>query len=39
VQNEIFLPSILISLSVSLMMLGIGVAYFRATERSFADFI
>jgi hypothetical protein len=24
---------------VSLMMLGIGVAYFRATERSFADFI
>jgi lipopolysaccharide transport system permease protein len=39
VQSDIFLPSILISLSVSLMMLGIGVAYFRATERSFADFI
>lgn len=37
--QEIHLPSLLISLTVSVILLIIGIRYFRATEKIFADII
>jgi lipopolysaccharide transport system permease protein len=37
--QEIHYPSMLVSLSVSIILLVLGIRYFRATEKTFADII
>jgi lipopolysaccharide transport system permease protein len=38
-EADVYLPGILVSAAVTLVMLWIGVTYFRATEKTFADLI
>lgn len=38
-DTRIYLPGLLLSFGVSLLMLALGVFYFRKTERAFADVI
>jgi len=38
-ESTLYLPAFLLSLSVVALFLWIGVAYFRRTERGFADLI
>jgi lipopolysaccharide transport system permease protein len=38
-QTEIYLPGLLVSLAVALLLLGTGLWYFRKIERRFADII
>ncbi len=38
-KSEIYLPGFLLSLIIVMLLLWLGVAYFRRTERAFADLI
>jgi lipopolysaccharide transport system permease protein len=38
-QSALYLPGFLLSLAVTAIALGLGISYFRRTERSFADVI
>ncbi len=38
-QIEVQLQGLLLSIGISLLILGIGIAYFRRTEKAFADII
>jgi len=38
-QNPLYLPGFLLSLGVVALFLWLGIAYFRRTERGFADLI
>ena len=38
-QAQLYIPGFLLSLAVAAVMLWIGVAYFRKTERTFADLL
>jgi lipopolysaccharide transport system permease protein len=38
-QNTIYLPALISSITISVVLLVLGVIYFRRTERKFADFI
>lgn len=37
--QPVYFPSMLISIAVSFLFLGLGIRYFRTTEKSFADII
>jgi lipopolysaccharide transport system permease protein len=38
-ESQLYIPGFLISLGVVVLFLWLGIAYFRRTERSFADLI
>ena len=38
-RSALYLPSFLLSIALSLLLLAIGIRYFRKTERTFADVI
>jgi lipopolysaccharide transport system permease protein len=38
-QSQLYMPGFLVSLGVTALFLWVGVAYFRRTERSFADLL
>jgi lipopolysaccharide transport system permease protein len=38
-QSQLYLPGFALSLAVVAMFLWAGIAYFRCTERTFADLV
>ena len=38
-STELYLPSLYLSVGVTTVLLGTGLWYFRATERSFVDVV
>jgi lipopolysaccharide transport system permease protein len=37
--SQLYLPGFVLSLVVTAMLLWLGISYFRATERTFADLL